>query len=342
MRNIKLLDCTLRDGGYTNNWDFSKEQISSTITNLTNAQIDYIEIGYLTSIYNKVGGTQFQLAETASKFIPENKQQSKYLIMADVTQFDIETLCHRSESRIDGIRAVFYKRQIEQAMSFCEKIIEKGYDLFIQPMVTIDYSIIEFETLIERFCDLYHPYALSIVDSFGCLQPNDVNEYFSALDSALDKKIKIGFHGHENMQLSQINVISLQQISKDREIMIDASVNGVGRGAGNLHTELIAQYLNNTCSCKYNVDYLISIMNDVTEPISKIEKWGYNPYFMLTAMRRAHPNFATYLLANYNIGVNDFKDYLELIPDNMLSNCTRTFVEELYEQFKNSKITTGI
>lgn len=334
MSDIKLLDCTLRDGGYANDWNFSKEQITSTITSLTDAQIDYVEMGYLTSIYARVGGTQFQSAESASQFIPTDKQQSKFVVMADVSQFDVDTLCHRSESLIDGIRAVFYKRQIEQALSFCKCVVEKGYDLFIQPMVTMDYSIEEYESLIERFCNICNPYAVSIVDSFGCLQPHDVMEYFCALNDVLDENIKIGFHGHDNMLLSQINIISLLELANEREVMVDASVNGIGRGAGNPCTELIAQHLNRACSKQYNIESLISVMSNVTEPISKIEKWGYDPYFLLTAMRRAHPNFATFLLANHDVSVNDFKVYLELIPDEMLSNCTRPYVEELYEQLK--------
>ena len=334
MSDIKLLDCTLRDGGYVNNWDFNKEQISSTINNLTKAGLDYIEMGYLTSMYQDVGGSRYQYVEIASNFIPKDRKHSKFLLMADVTQYDTDTLCPRTKNTIDGIRVVFYKRQIEQAVEFCKRVVEHGYDLFLQPMVTIDYSVTEFEELVQYFCNLCHPYALSIVDSFGCMKPEEIATFFKVLDRNLDKNIKIGFHGHDNMQLSLLNVISLFEVASERDIMIDASVSGIGRGAGNLHTELIVHYMNYACLGNYELEYIVHIMSNITEPISRKEQWGYSPYFMLTALKRAHPNFATYLLANYEVTVNEFKTYLSHIPDDMLTKCTRPYVEELYEKFR--------
>jgi 4-hydroxy 2-oxovalerate aldolase len=337
MSEVKLLDCTLRDGGYINGWDFTPEQISSVINNLTKAGIDYIEIGYLTSIFDAVNGSQFQTVESASCFLPEDRKQSKLLVMADVTQFDTKTLCPKTADVLDGIRVVFYKRQIEQAYTACERIVEMGYDLFLQPMVTIDYSLQEFDELIQRFYERYHPYAVSIVDSFGCMVKSELFKFIGALEKIIDKDVKIGFHGHDNMQLSQINAISLFDYGIDREFVIDASVSGMGRGAGNLYTELIANYCNMRRSGRYDLDYILRVASEVTEPISRANKWGYSPYFMLTAQHRAHPNFATYLLANHDVSVNDFAEYLRQIPVDMLTKCTKPYVEKLYQQFINRR-----
>jgi 4-hydroxy 2-oxovalerate aldolase len=254
--------------------------------------------------------------------------------MADVAQFDNETLCKRTSNTVDGIRVVFYKRQIEQAYLFCEKIINMGYDLFLQPMVTIDYSPKEFSETICRFYERYHPYAVSVVDSFGCMTKSELWDFISILEKIVDKDIKIGFHGHDNMLLSQVNAISLFNYPNEHEFIIDASVSGMGRGAGNLCTELIANYYNMEHNGKYNLDSILKVASDVTEPISRECKWGYSPYFMLTAMHRAHPNFATYLLANHNVNVYEFAEYMNYVPDSMLTKCTRPYVEDLYKQFK--------
>jgi len=333
MNDVKLLDCTLRDGGYINNWNFSPKQILSTVQNLTNAELEYIEFGYLTSIFHKVNGSQFQSIETASKFIPENRRKSKYLLMADVSEFDTGTLCYRDVNTIDGIRVVFYKRQIEQAAVFCENIIKKGYDLFLQPMVTIDYTGSEFNDLIKQFTTNYIPYAISVVDSFGCMTSDDIFRYICVMEKCVNKDVKIGFHGHDNMQLTQVNAVSIFEHKSEHDYIVDSSVSGMGRGAGNLCTEWIVNYANLVRQGKYDIDSIIPVISEVTEPLSREEQWGYSPYFFLTAQKGAHPNFATYLLMNHDISVSKFKEYLDFIPSDMLTKCTRPYVEEVYESF---------
>jgi 4-hydroxy 2-oxovalerate aldolase len=333
MSNIKLLDCTLRDGGYVNNWDFTPNQISHTVHNLTNAGIEYIEIGYLTSLLTNVNGSSFLNVESASRFLPEDKKGSKYLIMADVAQFDTETLCKRTSAALDGIRVVFYKRQIEQAYLFCEKVCEMGYDLFLQPMVTVDYSLNEFYELCSRFCERYQSHTISVVDSFGCMTVSEIWHFIEIIEKCTNANTKIGFHGHNNMQFAQTNAISLFDYQSNREFIIDASVSGIGRGAGNLYTEIIAMYYNRRHNGNYKIESILNVASELTEPLSRTHKWGYSPYLMLTAMRRAHPNFSTYLLDNHQVSVNEFAEFIQYVPNDMLTKCTRPYVEELYHQF---------
>jgi 4-hydroxy 2-oxovalerate aldolase len=322
----------LRDGGYVNNWEFSESQIMSTLLNLTNARIDYVEIGYLTSILGQINGAKFLNIERASKVLPQKRGNTKYVIMVDVSDFDADSLCPRSNYTLDGIRVVFYKRQIEYVHSVCKKICEQGYDLFLQPMVTVDYSTQEFTEHVNRFCKSYRIYAIAIVDSFGCMNTEELHNFVKILDNNIDEKIKIGFHGHDNMLLSQINAVSLFNQNK-REFIIDCSVSGMGRGAGNLCTELIANYHNGLHGSNYDLDFIMNVASEVTEPLSRKYRWGYSPYFMLTAMRRAHPNFATYLLDTHNVSVSEFADFIRYVPNNMLTKCTRQYVEELYNHY---------
>ncbi|HBU12989.1 MAG TPA: hypothetical protein DEB31_09795 [Clostridiales bacterium] len=334
---IELLDCTLRDGGHTNNWDFSEAQIASVLNNLTNAGMDYIEVGYLTSILQDVQGSTFLNMKSASRFLPTDRKNCKYVLMSDVFQFDANSLSERDENTADGIRVVFYKRQIDQTLPFCEKVVQKGYDLLLQPMVTVDYSQQEFEALVEKFCGSLPTYAVSIVDSFGCMTTKELRSFVSILDENLDKNIKIGFHGHNNMLLAQVNASLFFEMQNDRDYIIDSSVNGMGRGAGNLQTELIAHYYNAQYGEKYDLDSIFRVISEVTEPEFEKNQWGYSPYYMITAMRCAHPNFASYLLAEHDVSVSDFAEYIKLIAPEMLSKCTRTYVDELYLQFTEMK-----
>jgi len=337
MNTVKLLDCTLRDGGYVNNWDFSAQQIEFTVSNLICAGIDYIEIGYLTSITSDVNGTQFGDMESVSRFLPENKRRSKYVIMADVAQFDASALCRKSAQTADGVRIVFYKRQIEQAYAFCEKIVDMGYDLFLQPMVTIDYSPQEFAMLVSRFQRNYPLYSVSIVDSFGCMTKKDVYGFVKILDDCIPQDISVGFHSHNNMSLAMQNSISLFKYTSKRQFIIDASVGGIGRGAGNLPTELIVNYYNLEHNGNFNIEPILDVISSITEPISRTHKWGYSPYLMVTALLRAHPNFAKFLLDTHDVSVSDFLQYLRLVPDDMLTKCTRSYVEDIYMRFKKAK-----
>jgi 4-hydroxy 2-oxovalerate aldolase len=333
MNNIFLLDCTLRDGGYINNWDFSPEQIQAAVANLQRAGIDYIEVGYLTSITSNVNGTQFGDMESVARYLPRDRRRSKYVVMADVAQFDTAALCKRCEGTADGIRVVFYKRQIEQAYAFCEDIVSLGYDLLLQPMVTVDYSPREFGELVSRFQKSYPLYSVAIVDSFGCMTEKEIGGFVKILDGNIAQGVKIGFHGHNNMNLAMQNAVSFFKHTGNREFVLDASASGIGRGAGNLPTELIANYFNAEHSGKYDINAIVQVISDVAEPISRKQKWGYSPYLMLTAMCQAHPNFATFLLANHDISVSRFSDYLKTIPGDMLTKCTRPYVEELYTRF---------
>lgn len=333
MSNVSLLDCTLRDGGYVNNWLFTREEIWSTVTNLTDAGINYVEMGYLTSITSAVGGTQFVGVKEMSEFLPENRKNSIYLAMADCSLYDIEELEYRSNQTIDCIRVVFYKRQIEQAFRFCKGVVSKGYGLIIQPMVTVDYSVEEFEALIRKFSAEYPLYSVAVVDSFGCMDRKQVKQYVNVLDSLLQKDIRIGFHGHNNMNMAMQNALAFIEVSADREIIIDGTVNGIGRGAGNLCTEVMADYCNMNMGADYVVDSIINVMSDVTEPISREKRWGYTPYYMLTARHKAHPNFANFLKEKHDVSVKEFCEILEMIPKDMLTRCTKPIVEELYQKY---------
>ena len=217
----------------------------------------------------------------------------------------------------------------------CEAVKKAGYKLFIQPMVTIDYTIGEYNQLIDRI-SRFSPFAVSIVDSFGYMSRRELTQYFQLLDANLEPSVIIGFHSHNNMQMALMNAESLFSYETDRSIIIDSSLYGMGRGAGNLNTELITNYYNETVKYKFNLHVLLKLIGDYIYPISLEKPWGYSPYFYLTALYHCHPNYVTYLLSEHNIGVIEFENYIKSIPVELKTKCKKPKVLELYEEFKKN------
>lgn len=332
MDKFSLLECTLRDGGYITNWKFEDKMIKDTVSKLIKSHFDYIEVGYLNSTVSEKNTTQFNNIEQIGEFVPERRQGSCILAMADVQQFHPEDLTPFSGKSIDGIRVVFYKHQIEEAMVMAKAVKENGYKLFMQPMVTIDYSVDEYVELAKKLFEL-NPYAVSIVDSFGYMRKADFRQYFRILDNILPEEVCIGFHSHNNMNLALITAQDILEYQTSRHVIIDSSLYGMGRGAGNLQTELIANYYNAMFGEKYNMDLVFDLISEYILPISVENTWGYSPYFMITALYHCHPNYVSYLLSEYDVSVSEFRKFIKTIPQNMYTKCRKPYVLEMYKEY---------
>ncbi|MGN0483215.1 MAG: aldolase catalytic domain-containing protein [Lachnospiraceae bacterium] len=334
---IQILDCTLRDGGYITKWQFGEDTIREVIKNMIDANLDYVEVGYLDNKPYEEGSARFHDIDQIKEFLPDDRKNAEILAMADVTQFSKEDLVPCDGTSIDGIRVVFYKHQVEEALEFCKAVKENGYKLFVQPMVTIDYTLQEYTRLAEKINEL-QPYAVSIVDSFGYMTKEDFRRYFTVLDCVLDEDVVIGFHSHNNMQMAFLSAQDIMDYKTKRIRMIDASLYGMGRAAGNLHTELVTNYYNCTFGERYDQHLILNTISDCIMPISEQHKWGYSPYLFLTAKYQCHPNFAVYLLEEEEVSVEEFEQYLLLIPDSMRTKCKKPYVLDLYKEFKYGKL----
>ncbi|GHT06521.1 hypothetical protein FACS189423_11440 [Bacteroidia bacterium] len=332
MDKFSLLDCTLRDGGYITNWEFSESFIKEIIAGLIDANLDFVEVGYLNNKPYEENTAIFNNITQIAEYLPSDRKNSLILAMADVTQFTTEDITPYDGKSIDGIRVVFYKHQIEEALILCRAVSANGYKLFVQPMVTIDYTSDEYAKLAKRITDL-KPYAVSIVDSFGYMIKQDFRQYYKILDNILNPDVIIGFHSHNNMQLAFITAQDILDYQTTRQLVIDASLYGMGRGAGNLNTELIANYYNMNLGNKYDIHTIISLISKYIMPIEAEKKWGYSPYFFITGFYHCHPNFASYLLETHDVSVSDFEEYVKRIPKEMLTKCRKPYVEELYQKF---------
>lgn len=328
--SIEILDCTLRDGGYINNWNFSNSDITGITKYLNLGKVDKIELGYLTEKVEE-NGTMFNSFDKIKSIDISNL---KKIVMINFGEFS-EAKIPKYQNDIFGIRIVFKKSQWKEALDYSLKLKNKGYNIFLQPMQTIAYKDIELLQLIEE-TNKINPYALYIVDSFGEMKKEDLLRVVSLYSHNLNKEIKIGFHSHNNLQLSFALAIEFINTNIEQSKIVDSSVYGMGRGAGNLNTELLAEHLNKYFSKDYEIESFLKIMDLYLEKIYQKEKWGYNLGHFISAKLGCHPNYASYLLEKRNIGVEAIKSILKNIPEVEKSIFNKILLEELYLKYQEN------
>ncbi len=241
---IKILDCTLRDGGYLNNWAFKTEEVKKIITALIDAGIDLIELGFIKKEKDEESKTVFSSFDEIKNVICDfSKDREKFTGMITAGQFPKDEIPLAKNSPIKNLRLIFKKHQIEEAFEYCKNIKQKGYKLFVNPTYVNRYEKKEFVEIIKK-TNKIEPYAFSIVDSIGALTQEKLAALYDLVDGELSENINLCFHSHNNLNLSFLNAKKLIEICKTRNLIIDSTIFGLGKGAGNLRTEEILQFLN--------------------------------------------------------------------------------------------------
>jgi len=171
--------------------------------------------------------------------------------------------------------------------------VEKGYKLCVQPARVDQYSDEEFVAMVKQFRQL-NPMAIYVVDSWGTQNPENLLHYMHLADENMPSDIILGYHGHNNMMQALSAAQAMLKEGFDRDLMIDASVYGIGRGAGNLNLEIIAKYLNEEYGKKYDVAPMMEVYDDYIAAIYQQEQWGYSVPYFLTAKYNCNPNYARF------------------------------------------------
>lgn len=327
---IQILDCTLRDGGYINDWNFKNSQILKVLNALENSNIEILECGYLDNKKSKMqDSTLFPNLQRVDEFLEFSTHDIQKVVMINYGDYDIKQLPHKEETKIDGIRLAFHKEKFENALKEAKYIMNLGYRLYFQPMVTKNYSGIEFLSMIEKVNELL-PHSFYIVDSFGSMTLDEFHRYLILADSNLEQNISLGYHSHNNMQLAFSNAISMCTMNLKRDIVIDSSIYGIGRGAGNLNTELIADFLNKSYDKHYDTLPLLEIIDEFLSSLMKKSPWGFSPAQFLSASYNCHPNYATYLINKNTNHIVGIKKVLEKLPNDKKSSFDKALIEQLY------------
>lgn len=333
MGKIQILDCTLRDGGYCNQWQFGFENTKEIINSLVEAEADIIECGFLTNaVMYERGITKFNTVQQVTSFIPENRHGKIFVCLVNYGEYRLEDLPPYDGTSIDGLRVAFHKKDSTEALKFCRGISEKGYKVFVQPMVSLSYSDQEFLDMIKN-CNDVNPYAVYIVDSFGVMKQKDLTRLFYTVENNLKENIYIGYHSHNNMQLAYSNAQALTMLQTRRDLIIDCCIFGMGRGAGNLNTELFVEYLNDTTGSTYEIQPLLNIIDKILNKFYQNNYWGYSLANYLSAMHNTHPNYASCLSEKQTLTIEDMHKIFSMMDDEKRISFDKQYMEELYIRY---------
>lgn len=337
MNSGMILDCTLRDGAYLIDKKFGDENINGIIAGLVEANIDIIEIGFLQNEGMEPGKTIYFNSKDAEKFIPQDRGNSMFAVLADYSRYSVDNLDDYTGKSFDIVRACFFKHEKEAAMDFCREVKRKGYKVFVQPVDILGYSDAELIELIASV-NCIEPYCLSIVDTFGSMYAGDLRRVFSIIDHNLIDTCRIGFHSHNNMQMS--NALSQEFLSGlgSRYGVIDTTLSGMGRGAGNTPTELVAQYMTAKLGYHYNIDVILDVINNYIDHIRAKCTWGYSTDLFIAGCYSSHVNNIDYLRKKTGIRAKDIRYIINKLSPKARKRYDYDLLENIYMEYISSDI----
>lgn len=309
---IKVLDCTLRDGGLVNNFRFDDKFVKDLYKTNLKSGVDYMEFGYKASkeVFDvkDFGKWKFCDEEDIRAIVGDNDTDLKISVMTDVGRTDFrKDILPRKDSVIDMVRTATYIHQIPAAIEMIEDAKAKGYETTVNVMAVSKVNDEDLDNglklLAESGVDVIY-----LVDSFGAFYPEQIERLADKyLNIAAKTGIQIGIHAHNNQQLAFANTI---EALRKGVTYLDATVSGMGRGAGNCFLESLLAFLRNP---KYN---LVPVMDFVEENILPLKKagvvWGYDMPYLMTGVLNSHPSSAINFIKE---GRSDYKKFYQEVLD---------------------------
>jgi len=340
MKSLQLLDCTLRDGCYIVEGDFGAPVIKGISQRLQRANVDIIECGWLKDAPHKEGSAYYHLPADADAYLPgERKTETSYAVMIDWDRYNLDSLPVHTTEAVNAIRMVFPHGKHKQALELAKKIPERGYQLFLQAANTLAYSDDELKVLaadVNNAC----PVSLSIVDTFGAMYPEDLERIFNILDKELLPEIKLGFHSHNNQQLSFALTMHFIKLGANtaRSLVADASLCGMGRGAGNTTTELLASYINRSYSGNYDLNEILDAIDQYLGQIKETHEWGYSIPYFIAGIYCTHVNNIAYLRNHQKTLAKDMRIIIESIDPATRLKYDYDNLERIYVDYQNKEV----
>lgn len=336
MGKVRLLDCTLRDGGYVNDWRFGRDAIRGIGPKLAKSGVEIFEVGFIKGDTYDPDRAVFPDVRSITEAISPKQSEMMYVGMVDMSApVPVERLVPKQGDSVDGLRVIFKKdRQIE-AYSMCQELIRAGYPVFVQFVGTDQYSEEEWEKALLTFRTL-DPYAVSVVDSFGLMKRRQFLKYVEIADRVLPKEIALGYHAHNNLQQAFGNAEAFVELELERDIVIDGSVFGMGRGAGNLNMELFADYMNEYHGTHYRVEPMLEIMDEYLQDIYKERFWGYSLPLYLSAKNGCHPNYAIHFAVKESLTEKSMSELLRGIAPHDKVYFSKEKAESYYRQYQEN------
>jgi 4-hydroxy 2-oxovalerate aldolase len=310
---IKVLDCTIRDGGLTNKWQFSDETVRKVFLALSECGIDYMEIGYKSSekYFSRAehGAWKFCTEEDIKRIVGEFDKKIKLSTMADIGRIDSEDIPLKKDSILDMIRVACYTKEIDKGIALAHECLNKGYEVTINLMAVSKVLEKDLDEALDDLSKSDVP-VVYLVDSYGALYSEQIHylakKYFQALPGK-----ELGIHTHNNQQLAFANTIEAIIAGVNR---LDATLYGMGRGAGNCPLELLLSFLKNP---KFDIRPLIEVIQQIFIPMKSEIEWGYHIPYLITGVLNEHPRSAMKIMAqkelpNLRKFYDDLKDGTQL------------------------------
>jgi len=287
---IKVLDCTIRDGGLMNNWQFEDCFVKAIFDTCCNARIDYMEIGYKSSesAYSRDENGAWKFCDDADiiRVLGEDcaDRGIKLSAMADIGRIEYDDIPPKERSVITLIRVACYVHQIDKAIALAEHCMDKGYEATINLMAVSRAMERDIDEALNDIAKCRVP-VFYLVDSFGAMYCEQVERLAKKYVAALPGKT-IGFHGHNNQQLAFANTI--EAIIHNCN-WVDGSMYGIGRGAGNCPLELLVSFLKNP---KFDPRPIYDCVQHEMIPLREKIEWGYHVPYLITGVMNEHPRSA--------------------------------------------------
>lgn len=310
---IKVMDCTLRDGGLVNDFFFTDEFVKDLYEANIKSGVDYMEFGYKASkeLFNvkKFGKWKFCDDKDIRAVVGDNKTDMKISVMADVGRCDFKKdILNKKDSPIDLVRVATYINTIPAAVEMIEDCTKKGYETTVNIMAISKSNDVDIDAALELLCQSSVG-CIYLVDSYGSLYPEQVSRLSGKYLEVADKYgKKVGIHAHNNQQLAFANTIEALRLGVS---YLDATVSSLGRGCGNCPSELLLGFLKNP---KYRINPLLKFIENHIVPMKESGVvWGYDVPYLLTGILNQHPKTAIQFMKEERKDYNDF--YLELLDN---------------------------
>lgn len=320
---IKILDCTIRDGGICNDWHFSDQEVADTYNGLNDAGIDYMEIGYRTAsgAFNRenVGSWRFcteedlanvmRLASRQTNITPllqgTGEHRIKLSTMVDIGRITTSVIPPKGDTVIDVIRIATYAHQLDEAQRILDHCLNMGYETFMNVMAVSTLTPDKVDVFLKRLATS-GTHNVAIVDSFGALFPHHMRYLVRKYRSILGEDIGLGVHCHNNQQQAFANSIAAIDAGVD---FVDATITGMGRGAGNCPLELLLFYLE---SPKFEVEPILSLAEQFADRRDEL-RWGYQLPYAVTGYYNLHPKVGIERVASErpNLAIDLFERFAQ-------------------------------
>lgn len=353
MRSVQLLDCTLRDGGRIIDCKFDDSTIAHMAKDLTAAHIDIIEMGFLRDdklVDYKGNSTFFTNVSQIEPFLPADRRNAIYTAFIDYNMYDFSRLDRCDGNSITGIRVGFTKKQFDTELDKIKQVLYRvkklGYALFVQGVNSLAYTDRELLDLIDMINEV-RPYSFGIVDTYGAMYLDDIVHFYNLVDYNLDSDICMDIHSHNNFQSSFAFAQEIIRLADGkRKVILDATLNGMGKCAGNLNTELIADYLVRKKNRDYDIDKILDAIDSYLVPLKTDNEWGYSIPAFMAGIYKSHPNNVIYLTEKYRLNSKDIKYILSGIEEGTrqrydydnIQNVYRTYNENLIDDKQSIRI----